>query len=139
MPTPNWWTEEDLAKLREMRANGDSIRFIARELKRHRGTIANKCKRLALPLSDKVGRQIATNPATIKKGKTVRLPPPARLPPFDMLHVCLVELDKPQCDFPLGDGPFTFCGHETGGATYCAFHAGIAYKATNSTQVECAQ
>ena len=43
MPTPNWWTEEDLAKLREMRANGDSIRFIARELKRHRVTIANKC------------------------------------------------------------------------------------------------
>ena len=29
MPIPNWWTEEDLAKLREMRANGDSTRFIA--------------------------------------------------------------------------------------------------------------
>lgn len=127
MPAPNW-TKEDLALLREMRANGDSLCFMARVLNRHRGTIANKCKRLGLPLSDKIGRRLAADRAALKKRKTVPLPPSAPLPPFKMLHLPLMELNEPQCHFPLGDGPFTFCGHDTGGATYCAFHAGITYR-----------
>ena len=113
MPIPNWWTEEDLAKLREMRANGDSTRFIARTLKRHRGTVANKCKRLGLPLSDKVGRRLGPDNSAPKKVKMVHPLPPEPPPPSSpMLHLSIVELGKPQCHFPIGDGPFTFCGHE---------------------------
>lgn len=26
----------------------------------------------------------------------------------------------------LADGPFTFCGHDSGGETYCAFHARVS-------------
>lgn len=130
MPAPNW-TEQDLARLREMRANGDSLRFIAQELKRHSGTIANKCKRLGLSRSQEVGRQIAADPSAPKKKQKMSRSwsRPVPLPPFEMLHLPLVELDGPQCHFPLGDrGSFTFCGHETGGDTYCAFHSSIAYR-----------
>lgn len=129
MPAPNW-TEEDIARLREMRANGDSLRFIAQELNRHSGTIANKCKRLGLSRSKEVGRQIAPDksaPGRQKKSRPMSRSAP--LPPFEMLHLPLVELNGPKCHFPLGDrGSFTFCGHETGGGTYCEFHASVAYR-----------
>jgi hypothetical protein len=123
------WTEDDVARLREMRASGDSLRFMARVLNRHQGTVANKCKRLGLLRSDEVGRQMAPDrSAPLKKWKVVPPPPPAPLPPFEMLHLPLAELDGPQCHFPLGDrGSFTFCGLATGGGTYCSFHDSITH------------
>lgn len=40
--------------------------------------------------------------------------------------VPLVDLQKGQCIWPLGDGPFLFCASKSGRNTYCEVHANLA-------------
>lgn len=44
------------------------------------------------------------------------------------LHLSLLDLKKGQCRWPLGDGPFTFCGCDVQeGSPYCETHHAVAY------------
>jgi GcrA cell cycle regulator len=42
-------------------------------------------------------------------------------------NVPMTDLNKNECRYPYGDGPFTFCGHPTDGGSYCAGHKAICY------------
>lgn len=42
----------------------------------------------------------------------------------DHLGIALDDLERGQCRYPLGDGPFTFCGQPADG-TYCAPHMAL--------------
>lgn len=39
------------------------------------------------------------------------------------LHKSLMQLERGECRWPYGDGPFTFCGHlQHENSSYCRFH-----------------
>ena len=43
------------------------------------------------------------------------------------LHLSLLELEREQCKWPYGDGPFTFCGCRTfDGSSYCEAHQALS-------------
>jgi GcrA cell cycle regulator len=43
-------------------------------------------------------------------------------------HVSLAEIERGECRYPYGDGPFTFCGHPAvEGASYCAPHKDLCW------------
>ena len=47
---------------------------------------------------------------------------------MDPLHLNLLDLTDSTCHWPLGDGPFTFCGCQVQeGSPYCAEHHAVAY------------
>lgn len=62
----------------------------------------------------------------LKAGAWTALPGSAPRP----LH----DLDTKGCKWPLGDGPFSFCGQPAAvGRVYCAHHAALAYKPVERT------
>ena len=69
--------------------------------------------------------------------RTLNLPT-FRLPvepviPIVPLHISLCDLNSKNCHWPLGDGPYTFCGHSTKHAPYCGYHSSVAYRAPDQT------
>jgi hypothetical protein len=47
---------------------------------------------------------------------------------LEPLHLDLMQLTRSTCKWPLGDGPYTYCGHPTvEGKPYCPGHVAIAY------------
>jgi hypothetical protein len=56
----------------------------------------------------------------------LRAGPPVKLPPPGQFAV--TDLTEDVCHFPLGDGPFLFCGEPTSIAPYCDSCARIAYR-----------
>lgn len=68
--------------------------------------------------------------------RDIPLPAPIRFrrahtPPMagDFKGLELWELERGQCRFPQGDGPFTFCAQNVEkGGSYCADHAAICYR-----------
>lgn len=53
---------------------------------------------------------------------------PVALPHYPPKHLTLAQLTTTTCRWPLGDGPFTFCGRYTDDGPYCRHHARIAYR-----------
>lgn len=108
------WTPERTAHLHELRALHHSFGVIASSLGITRSQVAGKCKREGL-----VG------------GSTVTLAPVARprrvLPPApEMLNIGIYDLRRNTCRF-MATGA-TYCGHDTAGASYCAYHRSIVYR-----------
>jgi hypothetical protein len=70
-------------------------------------------------------------PAPVFEAVTV-LPPPKK-PPVAIVvtgsPVDLIDLQPPHCRYPLGDGPFLFCGDPRvdGLSPYCAAHTDLCY------------
>ena len=50
--------------------------------------------------------------------------------PVEPNHISILHLTGDTCHWPYGESNFTFCGHETNGASYCPFHTKIAYRET---------
>lgn len=126
-----FWTEERVEKLKAMRESGASHGFIAKEFGVSRNTIVGKCKRKGFDFPGKPTQSLVVpakpRPPRQPKRELTRPrrapPPPPPTPPVAMLHLDMMQLSKQTCHFPIGDGPFTYCGHDTKGETYCAFHA----------------
>lgn len=132
------WTEKRIAELRSHFEAGVSIRDIARRMEVvSPGSIVGKLHRLGL----KRGRMIRHPDAKPRRARqnrkqptpvvdsSPRKPSPAR-PPSPPIG--LMELRNWTCRWPIGEGPYLFCGvHEADaakGISYCIAHSRMAYR-----------
>src|SRR6201996_6774090 len=99
------WTEEAIAKLRVLWAEGLSTAEIGRRLNISKNAVVGKAHRLSLP----------PRPSPLKRPPTRRV----------------IGVAPPSCTWPLGhpgDTDFHFCGKRpVQGKPYCAEHAAMAY------------
>lgn len=64
-------------------------------------------------------------PVLRKAGRTAPRPKPEIPVP---LMIGLMDLTDTTCRYPIGDGPFVFCGHEKqAGSSYCPGHHALCY------------
>jgi len=142
------WTDQRIAQLKAMVADGGTAGSIAAEWGATRNTIAGKMDRLGLrrgrpPKESKRPRSVIRRH---KKNRPIgpvmpvavpTAPPPEPLPP-PPFQPGPVELDNPvlalthaSCRFPIGDprhADFRFCcAPKVGVSPYCELHHGIAY------------
>jgi GcrA cell cycle regulator len=78
------------------------------------------------------GRVIRVPALRIRKPKAIKLPnlEKLRCVEIDPLHKAFSDLDRGDCRYPYGDGPFTFCGHPTHeGKPYCIPHWALSMPA----------
>lgn len=145
------WTDEAVATLRKLWADGLTGSVIAKELGVTRNSVIGKVHRLELenrpspiprrmppkPLSVAIKRQPkltggGTTAAINALGKTVSSRPlPTYKPPAEYpgsLDIDILSLDGRTCRWPFGEGgaePFTFCGQPTENpyaSPYCCHH-----------------
>ena len=141
------WTDQRIAQLKAMVADGGTAGSIAIEWGVSRNVVAGKMSRLGLRRGRPAPEPKPINPH-IRRHKKNRLigpvmpvaappPPPEPLPP-PPFHPGPVELDNPvlaltyaSCRFPLGDprhADFRFCcAPKLGVSVYCEDHHRIAY------------
>lgn len=141
------WTDERVACLRELRAQGYSAPLIAKQMTERfgvtftRDNVGNKCKRLQLPVPVRGVRIEAPRKAyKNRSASTARSYKPfrplvllfergAKVPQSRM--VALTELGENDCRFPIGDPAkpgFGFCGApKFGGYSYCEAHTLLCY------------
>ena len=122
----NSWTDDLLAKLRELWDEGLSISQIGQELGVTRNAIAGKARRLGLPKRHPpISQKKAAAPEVVVEE-------PAELP----LRMALRKLNwsRSKCAWPTGDPKhtdFSFCGKPIiQGKPYCNDHCIEAYTTT---------
>jgi len=126
------WTEEAIARLRELWASGVSCTAIARELGTgSKNSVIGKVHRLGLP-----PRQ---SPLPTSARRTVPVPGAV---PVTLHHATLatLALTSRTCRWPIGDPAspdFRYCGAlpRRDGAPYCDLHWKIAYRPTPARRV----
>lgn len=140
------WTEERIEQLKALWKEGLSCSQIAAELgngisrvavsgKAWRLGLAERGRRFAHP--SKISRQRRTNApvAVVRAARSIAapsipLPPPAPCVDVQPRYLTILELTTRLCRWPLGDGPFTYCGHDVEtGRPYCEAHCVTAYPA----------
>lgn len=114
--TPGWWTEKRMVTLQELWERGLSFTAIAKEMGATKGAIAGKKRTMGLE------RRV-----TVERALTVVEREPVSSPSIDPLALTMDMLARGQCKFPLGDGPFTFCGAPCDGV-YCVAHRRVVYR-----------
>lgn len=130
------WTDAKVDLLRRLIVMKMSSGQIASEMGTTRGSIVGKANRLGL-------RFDSDSPHRRRKSMEMRLarngirPRPSRLPPAapepDALRIQFEDLRSDTCRWPVGEYPYTYCGHEPfAGKPYCAHHCGIAYVAPSA-------
>jgi len=151
------WTEERVAELKKLWAEGHSASQIAKRLgsvtrnavigKVHRLGLSGRATpsrpvkrppRLARPKPQQMPRQARAGGAAVAMREAAPQPlteaeaniEPQRLPNGDMVTVLTVK--DTMCKWPIGDpaeSSFGFCGHATQeGSPYCAEHARVAFQ-----------
>jgi len=144
------WSDQRIAQLKAMVADGGTARSIAAEWGVTRNTVAGKMNKLGLKRGHPAPKQKPINPQ-IRRHKKNRLigpvmpvvvaapivkpreplpPPPFHSGPVE-LNSPILALTETSCRFPIGDphhADFHFCGAQRDGRTYCAAHAALAYR-----------
>lgn len=123
------WTDEDINKLAQMRANGDTFLAIADALGRTRSAIAGACMRLGIKAPDRASlppkQKAATRVVVPFKPRPVQPYVPATHPRFYGVEAT-IELRPGECRFPIGDTSakdFHYCCDPAlSGLSYCAHH-----------------
>jgi GcrA cell cycle regulator len=148
------WTEERIVDLKLYAEQGYSCSQIAGLLgNATRNSVVGKLHRLGISTVNQPGggsrKKNPTPRRSVAKSRVFatrwgasddHVKPPldlSRLRAADLipLHVSLVQLGASSCRFPYGDGPFTFCGHDTlGQGSYCDQHHWLVYKAPETRQ-----
>lgn len=139
----DFWTSERVAQLTRYWAEGLSGSAIGQLIGATRSAVIGKVHRLGLP-ARAPRRKDAEQTAKPKRprlqktrhrdaeARTPRTPETverATLPEPASLDIALVDLERGQCKYPHGDGPYTFCGHQVfPGEVYCPAHCAIAYR-----------
>lgn len=145
---PSVWTDKKIEQLKTLWAAGKSASVIAAEMGGiSRNAVIGKVHRLDLE-----GRKTAVaakrNPKPERRApmKRPRLHAFPSAPSFqkttaerlrvaekvDVKHLSLEELGVDMCHYPLGDGPFTFCGCATRkDRAYCDVHYDLTHTATS--------
>jgi len=131
------WTDENIAKLRDLAAQSFSSSQIAAAMPgATRSAIAGKAKRLGISLTGKHENQIRRTQRPKKPPNAKRsvvpaapLPEPPAAPP-ESLNIPYSELPPGGCTFAVNDGAVSdllFCGvPATPGKPYCAYHGRVA-------------
>lgn len=132
-------------KLRELWASSLSAADIGRVLGFGRNAVLGKVHRLKLAHRNNPGNR---KPRTVREPKVRRVavvkPRPVKNAdaensthnskhPLSIVqpprNLGLMDLTDAACRFPIGDGPFTFCGHDTQpGSPYCSGHHALCYQ-----------
>lgn len=119
-----FWTAERVRQLRRLHADGDSYSNIARLLGVTRNAVCAKCDRLGLK------RRRAEPPARVPaaaKAAFVAEPLPESKDELPPLVGDLIHLTAHQCKWPIGTGPYAFCGrYRPDEGPYCAHHTAVA-------------
>ncbi len=136
------WTEEAIARLRSLWAEGLSTAEIGRRLNISKNAVVGKAHRLSLPprpspIRRHEGEAAAPRPAAPKRVQGATLPPlsaamSAPLPPLRaMMPVAKYSQRATPCCWPIGEPgkpSFHFCNASAvTGKPYCEEHAAIAY------------
>jgi GcrA cell cycle regulator len=135
------WTEEAIAKLRTLWAEGLSTAEIGRRLSISKNAVVGKAHRLNLPARPSPIRrtegQSATRPSAPKRAQGPTLPPLSASvgSPMPALRAIMpAQKSTPRaapCCWPIGEPgkpSFHFCSATAAvGKPYCEEHAGIAY------------
>ncbi len=131
------WTDERTAQLKALYEEGYSSSQIAAQLGHAtRNGVIGKIHRLGLVRDiNRVKKFAPRAPRVLKERKAYTRSAPfeahwqpkvpvepieVRCAAVEPLHLSEPEAGK--CKYPYGDGPFTFCGHDAAGRTYCALH-----------------
>ena len=139
---PTTWTEDRMASLTKLWSEGYSCSQISAALGGiTRNGVIGKIHRMGLarPHIKKIGRQkaprehkprlriISSNSSTshqriiqsVESAEVVAL----RCAEVVPRNLTMAELERGDCRYPYGDGPFTFCGHAgTEDSSYCFAH-----------------
>jgi GcrA cell cycle regulator len=121
------WSEDRIAKLRELWDKGLSASQIAGKLLEGvtRNAVIGKAHRLGLK----------SRPSPVKSGpsKPKKTTPKPKIKKEDNKTVSLLELNERVCKWPVGhpgEDDFHFCGRESqSGLPYCQEHCVMAYQA----------
>lgn len=141
------WSNDRITQLRHLWASGDSASIIGNAMGITRSAVIGKVHRLGLSgrvlvnrLREPKGPQVAKQHRVVKRitrlnGNSNYLKAftstatdigPMRTAEVEPRHLTLSDLNESTCKWPLGDGPFTFCGHAPlKGLPYCAPHQRI--------------
>ena len=118
--TPSVWTEERLADLKRLWADGLSITQIGLEIGVSRNAVVGKVHRMGLPK---------------RQSPIVRSDKPIEPRRRKLSPVAVAEWDRQKCCWPIGDPrleDFHFCGEKIlDGRPYCEFHCALAYTSSN--------
>ncbi|MDX2274975.1 MAG: GcrA family cell cycle regulator [Hyphomonadaceae bacterium] len=141
------WTDERVALLRKLWAEGLSASQIAKQLGGvTRNAVIGKVHRLGLagratpsrpakrPVRPQRARVIGPSAPRLRPATTV---PAVAIPQLEPLRgedgrtTTVLTLNEQTCKFPIGDPndpSFAFCGRGAAGGPYCADHARLAYQ-----------
>ena len=150
------WTETQDAVLRELHGAGKSAAEIAAIIGgMTRNAVLGRAHRLKLPThraapskaqAKRQAKKRRNSPERFEQGKKAKRPvfnirrpaedilPPTVVPeppppPVPMANIGIMDLTSGMCRWPLGDGPYRFCGHRKwGDKVYCEYHSRIAYR-----------
>lgn len=115
------WTPDRVERLTAMWAAGRRQDDIAAEFALSRGAISGKAARLGLSRRKPERRgPLELGPKTVSVSRRTR-------PALPEGRVTFGELTRTACHFPVGEGPFLFCGEPAVRAPYCTNCASIAY------------
>jgi hypothetical protein len=142
------WPDEDVTKMREMRADGKSLAQIANAIGRTRNAVAGMVHRLGISLPASRVRDLQVTPRTClpkreprppkpPKVKAVKIapPPPPPQPVVSLVHARpFMDRASRECAWMLDDGR-SCCAAVTRGS-YCAGHAAQVYRPTKGLAVE---
>ena len=132
--TPTDWTDERLARARELKQQGLSAAKIAAAIGggATRNSVIGKFARLDAKAAPKgpapklVMKKAPSAPLLVVEAPVVEAPTT-----FVCLRVSIADIKPPHCRWPIGDPrdpDFAYCGRERDGdKPYCAHHCAIAY------------
>lgn len=135
------WSDDDKERIRDMwMKDGKSATEIAKEFPgKTRNAIIGVINRMGLsgmrkprpkaepkpkPETRVRVRVVAPAPPRVK-APSIAPPDCGAVPP---LHIPFMGLGLHHCRFPLGEKPFTYCGHPIASGSYCAAHARLCYQ-----------
>jgi hypothetical protein len=122
------WSAEAETLLRRLFAKGLSAGQIAASLQRSRNAVVSKWSRLGLQRLRP--RPIDGTAAKARQPKAQRLYKFPSTPAPGFNGVPLLELERAQCRYPLGDDPsaYRFCAAPTvDGSSWCGFHYALCH------------
>lgn len=133
MPVRMDWNFERIERLKDLCRGRFSASWIAKQLggvsrnavigKMHRLGLVSRVPNKGRPKSAeerKKRRQVFVRPpAPVIQPEPVKIEP--RVSP-EPLHLVLNELQPHHCRWPYGNENYTFCGHQRGESSYCAYH-----------------
>lgn len=146
------WTDDRIAQLTDLWVKGFSCAQIAAELGHAtRNAVIGKVHRLGLSREKEIRVKVDAPRAPREHKALARVvksngnsnshrvlwsveaePIEMRCAAVEPLH--LAEPETGKCKYPYGDGPFSFCGHDAPGKTYCDLHHELCYRPMHGLQ-----